>query len=60
MYLLLSIQYDCIRKPLPDPIWWLAGHTAAVREFMTSFMDRYKRLMTNAGFLEPTEEADAQ
>lgn len=45
MYLLISIQYDYIRKPLPDPVWWLAGNTAAVKEFMTLFMERYKRLI---------------
>lgn len=25
IYLLISLQYDTIRKPLPDPIWWCHG-----------------------------------
>ena len=49
MYLLLSLQYDCIRKPLPDPIWWLAGHSALVETFLTLFMERLECLMTGFG-----------
>jgi hypothetical protein len=59
MYLLISIQYDYIRRPLPDPLWWLAGNTAAVREFMPLFMKRYSRLMSDAGFLPPREGGDS-
>ena len=25
IYLFLSLQYDQLRKPLPDPVWWLMG-----------------------------------
>lgn len=50
MYLLISIQYDSIRKPLPDPVWWLAGNHAAVKEYMTLFMEHYKHFMAEAGF----------
>ena len=53
MYLLISIQYDHMRKPLPDPVWLLAGDSLVVKAFMTLFMARYKRLMTNSGFIEP-------
>jgi hypothetical protein len=53
MYLLMSIQYDYIRKPLPDPVWWLAGDSAAVKLFMTLFVERYERLMINGGFIKP-------
>lgn len=35
MYLLILIQYDYIRKPLPDPIWWLAGDNTVVQAFIT-------------------------
>jgi len=58
MYLLFSIQYDYIRKPLPDPVWWLAGNGIAVKEFMTRFMVRYKELMIEAGFIKAGGEAD--
>ena len=50
MYLLMSIQYDYMRKPLPDPVWWLAGDSAAVKGFMTLFIKRLNRLMASGGF----------
>jgi hypothetical protein len=53
MYLLMSIQYDYIRKPLPDPVWWLAGDSAAVKAFMALFIERYQSLMINGGFIKP-------
>ena len=55
MYLLMSVQYDYMRKPLPDPVWWLAGDSAVVKMFMALFMERYGRLMENGGFIEPGE-----
>lgn len=55
MFLLISIQYDYMGKPLPDPVWWLAGDSLAIKAFMTLFMARYKRLMTNGGFMESEE-----
>ena len=58
MYLLMSIQYDFMRKPLPDPIWWIAGNSAAIKAFMTLFMERYERLLCY-GDAEPREEAPA-
>lgn len=51
MLLLLSLQYDYLRKPLPDPVWWLSGHGEAVRAFMSDFLDLLGGLMTQAGFL---------
>ena len=56
MYLFMSIQYDYMRKPLPDPVWWLAGNSAAVKEFMTLFMARYEKLMFGDGLIEQGEE----
>ena len=55
MLLLISIQYDYIRKPLPDPVWWLAGNTAAVNAFMVLFIKRLKALMTESKLVAPTE-----
>jgi len=55
MYLLMSVQYDYMRKPLPDPVWWLAGDSAAVKEFMTLFIARLKQLMTSEGLIKPEE-----
>ena len=37
IYLLISLQYDTIRKPLPDPIWWLAGCAPALSLFCLGF-----------------------
>jgi len=56
LYLFLSIQYDNMRKPLPDPVWFLAGNDAAVKTFMLQFMERYRKLMAADGFLEAHEE----
>jgi len=56
MYLLMSIQYDYMRKPLPDPVWWLAGDSAAVKTYMTLLIERYKCMMIEDGFIEPGED----
>ncbi len=37
IFLLLSLQYDALRKPLPDPVWWLAGHPPALTRFSLGF-----------------------
>ena len=55
MYLLMSIQYDYMGKPLPDPVWWLAGDSEAVMAFMVMFVNAFERLMTNDGILKPGE-----
>lgn len=55
MYLLLSIQYDYMGKPLPDPIWWFAGDGTVVKTFMSLFMERYERLMSSDGIIERGE-----
>lgn len=51
MFLLLSLQYDYLRKPLPDPVWWLSGHSEAVKRFMSGFLNLLGSLMSQAGFL---------
>jgi hypothetical protein len=43
-YLFLSLWYDRMRKPLPDPVWWLAGNPAAVGAFMKYFVPKLGRL----------------
>ncbi len=45
IYLLISLQYDTIRKPLPDPIWWLAGCASALSLFCLGFVERLLELM---------------
>ena len=57
MYLLMSIQYDFMRKPLPDPVWWLAGDSEAVMAFMIYFISRYEKLMIEDGYILPGEES---
>lgn len=44
IYLLISLQYDAIRKPLPDPIWWLAGCGPALSLFCPGFVERLLEL----------------
>ena len=39
-YLMISIQYDAIREPLPDPIWWLAGCASARSLFCLGFVEQ--------------------
>jgi hypothetical protein len=49
MYLLLSMQYDNMGKPLPDPVWWLMCSDTAVLGFMERFMSCFEAHMTNCG-----------
>jgi hypothetical protein len=43
-YLFLSFLYDRMRKPLPDPVWWLAGNPEAVNMFIKHFVAGLGRL----------------
>lgn len=45
IYLLISLQYDTIRKSLPDPIWWLAGCAPALSQFCFGFVERLLSLL---------------
>lgn len=45
VYLLISLQYDTIRKPLPDPVWWLAGCAPALSLFCRGFVEHLLTLM---------------
>jgi len=58
MYLMMSVQYDYISKPLPDPVWWIAGDPDAVTAFMAHFIRRYEHLMEIEGFLVSGEGAE--
>lgn len=44
IFLLISLQYDAIRKPLPDPIWWLAGCASALSLFCLGFVERLAQM----------------
>ncbi len=37
LFLLLSLQYDTLRKPMPEPVWWLAGGMELLRTFTLGF-----------------------
>lgn len=52
MLLLLSLQYDYLRKPLPDPVWWISGNIEAVRAFMSGFLQIFGAMMIQAGFMK--------
>ena len=56
MYLLLSIQYDYMRKPLPDPVWWLAGESELIMAFMINFVHGLEHLMADGGYIEAVPE----
>lgn len=47
IFLLLSLQYDALRKPLPDPVWWLAGHAPALTRFSLGFTVYLSQLMAD-------------
>lgn len=47
IFLLLSLQYDALRKPLPDPVWWLAGHPLVLTRFSFGFAEYLSRLMAD-------------
>jgi len=56
MYLLMSIIYDYMGKPLPDPVWWLAGDSDAISAFMAMLMSGLERTMINEGIVSSEEE----
>jgi hypothetical protein len=56
-YLFLSLWYDRMRKPLPDPVWWLAGNPAAVDAFMRYFAADFGRLAKRSARM-PREECE--
>ena len=56
IFLLLSLQYDALRKPLPDPVWWLAGHAPALTRFSLGFTAYLSQLVADVEKKE--KEAD--
>lgn len=53
IFLMISLQYDALRKPLPDPVWWLAGHPAVLTRFALGFAPYLAQL---AADMEITEK----
>ena len=51
MYLLYSIQYDYFRKPLPDPVWWIAGKPELIETFMDGFLPQLGKLIEKSALL---------
>jgi hypothetical protein len=41
----LCIQHDAILKPLPDPLWWMAGVPMLVNAFLDCFIERLSELI---------------
>lgn len=54
MFLAYSLQCDLLRKPMPDPVWWLAGHREEVTAFMEAFFGAFGALLTGTGLLPVT------
>lgn len=46
-FLLICLQYDAAGLPLPDPVWWLSGNTAAAERFADGFLAHLKWLDQN-------------
>jgi hypothetical protein len=53
MYLFMSIQYDYMRQPLPDPVWWLAGDNELIHAFMRMLIERFEIYLINSGHRIP-------
>jgi hypothetical protein len=39
-------------KPLPDPVWWLAGNPRAAEMFMEGFVPKFMSLVDRGGRAE--------
>lgn len=59
MLLLLSIQYDHMRRLLPDPIWWISGHSEIVQTFMAGFYRKLEQMMRQNGLLSTNSGEEA-
>ena len=59
MLLFLSLQYDYMRKPLPDPVWWLSGNSEAVERFAKGLFQRLRALLMEAGMLPAQTRKEA-
>lgn len=55
IFLMISLQYDTLRKPLPDPVWWLAGNVPALTRFSLGFAEYLLQL---ADDMEKSEKED--
>ena len=55
IFLMISLQYDTLRKPLPDPVWWLAGYVPALSRFSLGFASYLLQLAED---MEKTEKED--
>lgn len=58
IFLLISLQYDALCKPLPDPIWWLAGHPQALAQFSLGFAAYLSQLMEDLKKEDKEEHSD--
>lgn len=46
--LALSIQYDAMRRSLPEPIWWIAGSKTLLPPFTTGFLQHLRTLLSES------------
>lgn len=56
IFLMISLQYDVLHKPLPDPIWWLWGCSLARVQFSWGFTEYLSELAKD---MEKTKKEDA-
>lgn len=43
--LVLSMQYDAMRRALPEPVWWIAGSKALLPSFAAEFLRHLRELL---------------
>ena len=54
----LCVQYDTMLRPIPAPIWWIAGNASLVETFVREFARHLSKLLEQAG--EGGEQEHAQ
>lgn len=53
--LALSMQYDTMCRPLPEPVWWIAGSKALLPAFAIGFLQHLRVLLQESEVNEPCE-----
>ena len=60
IYLFLSLQYDQLRKPLPDPVWWLMGSPKALKIFSIGFVESLTEVFREEESYVQADDRNAQ
>ena len=60
IYLFLSLQYDQLRKPLPDPVLWLMGSPKALKIFSIGFVESLTEVFREEESYVQADDRNAQ